>query len=95
MAAIVTFYGTRPSEDIQTLVRADFLGHFAEHDEFEPIEQVRQFEQAIHSSGREASFFLYPGTHHWFFEENRPEYDAEAARIAWERTIEFLHQRLD
>jgi len=93
MAAIVTFYGTTPPEKV--LARADFLGHFAEDDDFEPIEQVRQFEEDIRSSGRQASFFLYPGTRHWFFEENRPEYDAEAARVAWERTIEFLHQRLD
>jgi carboxymethylenebutenolidase len=93
MAAIVTFYGTRGPENI--LARADFLGHFAEDDVFEPIEEVRRLEEDIRSSGREASFFIYPGARHWFFEENRPEYDAEAARVAWERTIEFLHERLD
>ena len=93
MAAIVTFYGTTAPEKI--LAQADFLGHFAEHDDFEPIEEVRQLEENIRSSGRQASFFLYPGTHHWFFEENRPEYDAQAARVAWERTIAFLHERLD
>ena len=93
MAAIVTFYGTTPPEKVRA--QADFLGHFAEHDEFEPIEQVRQFEEDMRSSGRQVSFFLYPGTRHWFFEENRPEYNAEAARVAWERTIQFLHQRLD
>ncbi len=93
MAAIVTFYGTTAPEEI--VAQADFLGHFAEDDDFEPIQQVRQLEEDIRSSGRHASFFLYPGTRHWFFEENRPEYDAEAARVAWERTIEFLHQRLE
>ena len=93
MAAIVTFYGTTSPEEI--VAQADFLGHFAEDDDFEPISWVRQLEENIRSSGRQVSFFLYPGTHHWFFEENRPEYDAAAARVAWERTIEFLHQRLD
>jgi len=93
MAAIVTFYGTTAPERVKA--GADVLGHFAEHDDFEPIEQVRQFEEDLRSSGRPASFFVYPGTHHWFFEENRPEYDAEAARVAWKRTIEFLHQRLE
>jgi carboxymethylenebutenolidase len=93
VAAIVTFYGTTAPEKV--LAQTDFLGHFAEHDDFEPIEQVRQFEEDIRSSGRPVTFYTYPGTRHWFFEENRPEYDADAARLAWERTIEFLHQRLD
>jgi hypothetical protein len=80
VAAIVTFYGTTSPERV--LAQADVLGHFAEQDEFEPSEQVSQFEEAIRSSGRQVSFFLYPGTRHWFFEENRPEYDAEAARLS-------------
>jgi carboxymethylenebutenolidase len=93
IAAIVAFYGTTSPEMVKA--DADVLGHFAEHDDFEPIEQVHQFEEALRSSGRQVSFYLYPGTHHWFFEENRPEYDAGATRLAWERTITFLHQRLD
>ena len=92
LAAIVTFYGTTPPERVQA--GANVLGHFAEHDDFEPGEQVRQFEEGLRSSGKQISSFVYPGTHHWFFEENRPEYDAGAARLAWERTIAFLHQRL-
>ncbi len=93
VAAIVTFYGTTSPERVRPGV--DILGHFAEHDEFEPGEQVRQFEETLRSSGRQVSFFSYPGTHHWFFEENCPEYNPEAARLAWERTIAFLHQKLE
>lgn len=92
-AATVVFYSTTWPEKVQT--QGDILGHFAEHDDFEPIEQVQQFEEALRSSGKQTSFFTYPRTHHWFFEENRPEYDAEAARVAWERTIAFLHERID
>ncbi|MDQ3590458.1 MAG: dienelactone hydrolase family protein [Actinomycetota bacterium] len=32
---------------------------------------------------------------HWFFEEDRVgHYEAKAARLAWERTIEFLRAHL-
>lgn len=94
IAAVVTFYATYPGLDYSK-TKSAYLCHFAEQDEFEPPESVRQFEEELHSSGKQASFFTYPGTHHWFFEENRPEYDAEAAQLAWARTIEFLHQQLD
>ena len=94
IAAVVTFYAAYPGLDYSR-ASAVYLLHFAEDDPFEPAESVVEMEQALQAAGKPVTFYTYPGTKHWFFEENRPEYDAEAARLAWERTIEFLHQRLD
>ena len=94
IAAVVTFYASYSGLDYSGS-KAAYLCHFAEDDPFEPAESVAQMEQELQAAGRPVTVYTYPGTKHWFFEENRPEYDAEAARVAWERTIEFLHQRLD
>ncbi len=94
IAAVVTFYATYPGLDYGR-AKAAYLCHFAEHDPFEPAKSVAEMEQALQDAGRQTSFSTYSGTKHWFFEENRPEYDAQAAHVAWERTIDFLHQQLD
>ncbi len=94
ITAVVTFYGSYAGLDYSR-ASAAYLCHFAEDDSFIPAEKIAQMEQALQAAGRPASFYTYPGTKHWFFEENRPEYDAQAARIAWERTVAFLHERLD
>ena len=94
IAAVVTFYASYPGLDYSG-ANAAYLCHFAEKDPFEPAESVAEMEQELRAAGRQATFYTYPGTKHWFFEENRPEYDAEAARLAWERTTQFLHERLD
>ena len=94
IAAVVTFYATYPGLDYSG-ANAAYLCHFAEDDPFEPAESVAEMEQELQAAGRQATFYTYPGTKHWFFEENRPEYNAEAARLAWERTIQFLHERLE
>jgi carboxymethylenebutenolidase len=94
IAAVVTFYDSYPGLDYHR-AKAAYLCHFAEHDPFESAESVAEMEQALQAAGRQSTFYTYPGTKHWFFEENRPEYHAEAARIAWERTTQFLHERLD
>jgi carboxymethylenebutenolidase len=94
IAAVVTFYASYPGLDYSR-ASAAYLCHFAEDDPFESTESVTEMEQAIQAAGRQVTFYTYPGTTHWFFEENRPEYDAEAARLAWERTTEFLHQQLE
>jgi len=93
IAAVVTFYASYPGLDYSG-ANAAYLCHFAEDDPFEPAESVAEMEQELKGAGRQATFYTYPGTKHWFFEENRLEYDAEASRLAWERTIEFLHQQL-
>jgi carboxymethylenebutenolidase len=94
IAAVVTFYATYPGLDYSS-AKAAYLCHFAEEDPFEPAESVAEMEQELQAAGRPVTVYTYPGTKHWFFEQNRPEYNAEAARLAWERTIQFLHQRLD
>ncbi len=94
IAAVVSFYASYYGLDLSRS-KAAYLCHFAEDDPFEPTESIAQMEQELHAAGRPVTVYTYPGTRHWFFEENRPEYDAEAARVAWERTITFLHQLLD
>jgi carboxymethylenebutenolidase len=94
IAAVVLFYGTGPGEFPEC--EAAFQGHFAETDEFEPLQDVKQFEKQLQSAGHPATFHVYPGTGHWFFEADRPEaYDPAAAGLAWERTVAFLHAHLD
>ncbi len=94
VAAAVTFYVAWAEPDFAR-ARAAYLCHFAEHDRFMPPEAGAQMEQAIRAAGRQVTCYTYPGTRHWFFEENRPEYDPEAARLAFDRTVAFLHQQLD
>jgi carboxymethylenebutenolidase len=92
--AVVIFYATYTGPDYHN-AKAAYLGHFAEHDPFEPTESVAALEQALKTAGRPATFYTYPGTTHWFFEANRPDaYDADAAALAWERTVAFLNAEL-
>lgn len=90
--AVVIFYGT--NDGSYDTARAAYLGHFAENDPYESLEAVSALEQNIRSAGREASFYVYPNTHHWFVEPNRPEYDPAAADRAWKRTLTFLNEKL-
>ena len=85
----VLFYGSY--SDLQfSKARAQVLGHFAEVDEWEPAEEVSKMEHNMHAAGLNPVFHKYPNTSHWFFEEDRPEFNAEAAQLAWTRTLEFL-----
>lgn len=91
--AVVLFYGTGGGKLDKTL--ASFMGHFAENDQWGAHpEKVKALDDRIRSSGREARFYTYRDTEHWFAETNRPEYQPEAAGLAWERTIEFLREQL-
>ncbi|MBI1882142.1 MAG: dienelactone hydrolase family protein [Chloroflexi bacterium] len=93
IAGAVIFYGSAEADF--TPARAAYLGHYAEIDEWEPAEGVRQLEANIRAAGKEVTFYTYPGARHWFFESNRPDaYNADAAHLAWERTITFLKARL-
>ena len=87
--AVVDFYSTGPDDFHRS--KAAYLGHFAEHDEFEPKAGVDATAKALRDAGRPATFHTYPGTGHWFFEPSvKGSYDKEAADLAWKRTLRFL-----
>lgn len=88
--AVVVFYGTDGGD--YSTASAAYLCHFAEHDDFEPLESVRALEEKIRGAGLDLASHVYPGTGHWFAEPDRLDaYDAEAAHLAWERTLVFLN----
>ena len=92
--AVVLFYGTSGGRFRKT--QAAFLGHFAENDGWGAGSQsVQALEERLRATGREVIFYTYPNTQHWFAEEDRPDaYQAQAAQVAWDRTIAFLESRL-
>jgi carboxymethylenebutenolidase len=89
--SVVIFYGTGDGDYSNS--RAAYLGHFAENDEFEPQSNVDDLEESLRRAGRPVTFYRYSGTGHWFCEPDRAEvYNEAAARLAWERTMEFLRR---
>ena len=89
----VVYYGAWADSWV-TRSNAPLLGHFAEDDPFTSTDEVSAFETAFKTAGRAITTHVYPGTKHWFAEPSRPEYEPEAAELAFERTLTFLQNRL-
>lgn len=92
IAATILFYGGW-SPDFSKM-RSKVLGHYAETDEWFPFDKAREMGQKMKTAGVDVTLHYYPGTAHWFMEEDRPEYDPAAAKLAWDRTFEFLKENL-
>jgi carboxymethylenebutenolidase len=94
--ACVNFYGIHPNvEPSFRDLNGPVLGIFAEHDDYASPPLVRAMSKELTLLGKDHEFVTYPGTHHAFFNDDRPEvYNAEAAADAWERTVRFLNEHL-
>ena len=93
LVASVVYYGVYTGPHIEQSSAA-VLGHFAETDQFESDEGIAELEGSLRSAGREVTIHRYPGTGHWFAEPSRDAYRAEAADLAFGRTVDFLREHL-
>jgi carboxymethylenebutenolidase len=93
LAAGVAFYGSAPDlADVPKIV-APLMIHSAEKDD--RINAAwPAFEEALKGANVDYQRYLYPGTQHGFNNDTTPRYDAEAAKLAWERTIAFFNRHL-
>ncbi len=93
-AAAVVFYGYPPAEAADTTtIKMPLMGHFATNDEFFAIAGVDALEKRLKEGKVEHEFHRYDAQHA-FCNEERPNYDPAAARIAWHRTVEFFGKHL-
>jgi carboxymethylenebutenolidase len=93
LGAAVPFYGTQlPAEDVAR-IKAPLLIHYAETDE-----RVNAgwpaFETALKANNVRYAMHKYPGTQHGFNNDTTPRYDEAAAKLAWQRTLEFFNKEL-
>lgn len=92
-AAVVAYYGAQ-NIDFDEL-RAPVLAHFAEFDELVSDDDRTEMHARLLLSEKSIEVHDYPGTQHWFAEEDQLDrYDADAAELAWNRTIEFVSSEL-
>jgi carboxymethylenebutenolidase len=52
------------------------------------------FEIALKASNVSYQAHVYPGTMHGFHNNSTPRYNAEAADLAWQRTVAFFKEHL-
>ncbi|RME72986.1 MAG: dienelactone hydrolase family protein [Verrucomicrobia bacterium] len=91
--AAVPFYGRQPDPADVPKIKAALLLHYAEHDE-----RVNAgwpaYEAALKANNIRYTAHIYPGVNHGFHNDTTPRYDEAAARLAWQRTLEFLRREL-
>lgn len=93
LGAAVSFYGSAPPAEDVKKIKAPLLLHYAGADD-----RVNAgwpaYETALKAAGVNYKAFIYPNVQHGFNNGTTPRYDAEAAKLAWQRTIEFFKETL-
>lgn len=96
IGACVDFYGIHPKvRPVLRDLHGPLLGIFAEYDAYTPMEAVTALDAELTLLEKPHDFHTFPGTHHAFFNDARPEvYDRRAADQAWRLTVDFFRANL-
>ncbi len=93
LGAGVAFYGRHPSGESAAAIEAPLMIHHAERDE-RVNASWPGFEAGLRKAGKTYERHEYPDTNHGFHNNTTPRYDAEAAALAWQRTLGFFERHL-
>ena len=95
LAAGVVYYGRNPKnlDDVKN-ISGPVLASYGEKDE-RITSGVPALEEAMKKYGKSFEYKIYPGAQHAFNNDTNPQrYNAEAAKDAWGRTLEFFKKHL-
>ena len=90
----VVFYGQQPATETVASIKAPLLLNYAGLDQ-RINAGIPAFEEALKAGDKTYTLYMYEGVNHAFNNDTSAErYDAAAAKLAWQRTIDFFKQTL-
>jgi carboxymethylenebutenolidase len=89
LSAGVPFYGSSPTTADVARIKAAMLIQSAAVDE-RINASWPDYEGALKAAGVKYERHLYPGTQHGFNNDTTPRFDEAAAKVAWQRTLEWF-----
>lgn len=92
--AAVSWYGLPPEGSMEPGdIKIPLQGHFALKDEHFTPAQVDALEAKLTETGVNYDFYRYEANH-GFGNETGDNYDREAAKLAWQRSLDFLAKHI-
>ena len=92
--AAVPYYGRQPATADVAKIKAPIMAHYAGNDPGINA-GIEAFEAELKKQNKEYQIFMYEGAGHAFNNDSNPDrYNAEAAKLAWGRTISFFKAKL-
>jgi carboxymethylenebutenolidase len=93
LGAAVPFYGTQPNAADTAKIKAPLLAHYAELDTritsgWPPFDAELTAAHVPHEG------YVYAGANHGFHNDTTPRYDETAAKLAWQRTLDWFGKYL-
>ena len=93
LAGAVPFYGAQPAAADVAKIKSPLLIHYAGLDE-----RINAgwpaYEAALKENKVRYEAFIYPNVNHGFHNDTTPRYDEAAAKLAWQRTVDFFKKNL-
>jgi len=93
LAAAVPYYGAQPKPEDAARIRSPMLLHYASEDH-RITGGWPAFEKVLKAHHVEYHAYIYPHTQHGFHNDTTPRYDEAAAKLSWQRTLDFLGKHL-
>ncbi len=94
LKAAVPFYGRQPAVEDVSKIKAAIQLHYGAMDEG-VNKGIAAYEEALKNNKVNYELYIYEGAQHAFHNDTAPtRYNEAAAKLAWQRTIEFFGKHL-
>ena len=93
LAAAVPYYGAQPATTDVPKIKAPLLIHYAGLDE-RINKGWPDYEAALKANKIRYEMHMYENTNHGFHNDTTPRYDEAAAKLSWQRTLDFFNKHV-